>query len=500
MKVPAFIDDWMFRTYAPCTRGLPYYRVVFALYLLIFYLPAYGWLSGMPDTFFVPPISMAMFFHHLPPAWFFDALDLALEIGALCLLFGRQTRVVSFALCFGLILGNSFRYSIGTKIDHDILIPATLFCFGFSGWGDRLSWDERHARATSRGSAPAWPIALLMLIIGFCMFTAALPKATTGWASPHLLACRGQLIGNYLENIRPTPLTDFLLQIHSPLFWKMADWSTLAVEGSFIFCIFSVTSMRLVVTFAIFFHAFVYFTMDILFLFNLMAYASLFDFRRFLWKSWVRHPLSRLRGLAHQITFLHLLPLAAAMVGIAYLLWSHSISLAFFTDNVAVVLALGIAIGSLLSFVAALTDRLVFGHAFPLRSDHSLVILYDGECGLCDHFVQFVLKRDHRGIFRFAALQSPRAKEMLRQAGSTDGDLSTVVLLIDGRPYLRSTAALMVLRQLGGAIALLGSFGLVPTPLRDFVYRLVAKNRHRWFPKNDSCRLPTASEKQRFLS
>ena len=297
------------------------------------------------------------------------------------------------------------------------------------------------------------------------------------------------------------PIADLLLRIHSPLFWKMADWSTLAIEGGFIFCVVTLPSIRLIATVAVFFHAFVYFSMDIFFSWNLVAYACLLDFRVFLRKSWIRHLASRFHLLARQIRIFHLTLPAVVLLGASYAVQYFEVDVTLLLNNLAIIAAVVIAVVSLLQFLGALTDRLIFGMAFPLRADHSLVILYDGECGLCDKWVQFVLNHDHRGLFRFAPLQSFRGKELLQQAGSAESDLSSIILLIDNRPYLRSTAVLMILRQLGGCRALLGIFALVPVALRDFAYSTVATNRHRWFPKTgDSCRLPTPDERERFLS
>jgi hypothetical protein len=313
MKALEFIDDWMFRAYDPCARSLPYFRILFSAYLLVFTLPLYAWVGDMPSFFFHPPFSLAMFFSRLPPPCFFFSLDFVLELAALCLLLGRHTRLASLTLCLGLIVGNSFRYSIGTKIDHDILIPATLFCLSFSGWGARVSWDEQRLSRAERHHSPSWPIALLMLIVGFCMLTAAIPKAASGWLSPQLEACRGQLISNYLENFRPTWVTDTLLQIHSHLFWKMADWSTLVIEGGFIFCIFSLPAIRFLACCAVFFHAFVFFSMDILFSFNLAAYACLLDLRVLLRKAWIRRTVGHFRRLAHAAPLYLLVPAAFAL-------------------------------------------------------------------------------------------------------------------------------------------------------------------------------------------
>jgi predicted DCC family thiol-disulfide oxidoreductase YuxK len=126
----------------------------------------------------------------------------------------------------------------------------------------------------------------------------------------------------------------------------------------------------------------------------------------------------------------------------------------------------------------------------------SQIIFFDGVCVLCNGFVDFVIARDVERIFRFAPLQGERAKGTLPPSLH---DLSTVVLWSQGQTFVRSDAALMVLQQLGGFWGLVRVFWVVPRPLRDLAYRLIASRRYFWFGKRESCRLPTAEERGRFL-
>jgi predicted DCC family thiol-disulfide oxidoreductase YuxK len=127
------------------------------------------------------------------------------------------------------------------------------------------------------------------------------------------------------------------------------------------------------------------------------------------------------------------------------------------------------------------------------------LILFDGVCNLCNSTVDFILRRDKRGLFRFASLQSEPASRLMRERGLDPGSLDSVVLMHGDRVYLRSSAALRIAGLLGGPLALTGVFWLVPKPLRDAVYRWVAANRYRWFGRRDTCRVPTAAEQARFL-
>lgn len=139
--------------------------------------------------------------------------------------------------------------------------------------------------------------------------------------------------------------------------------------------------------------------------------------------------------------------------------------------------------------------------------DGSAVLLFDGYCNLCAGAVRFVLPRDCRGRLRFASLQSDVGRTLLRRVGRTafeasggaNGDPESLVLIEKGRAYERSTAALRVAARLCRGWPLLGVFLLVPRPLRDFVYRWVARNRYRWFGRRDACYVPDADVSDRFL-
>jgi predicted DCC family thiol-disulfide oxidoreductase YuxK len=127
------------------------------------------------------------------------------------------------------------------------------------------------------------------------------------------------------------------------------------------------------------------------------------------------------------------------------------------------------------------------------------VILFDGVCNLCNGAVQFAIERDPTAIFRFASLQSDFGQSVLAQnVVDTEGG-DTIILLEDGKVYDRSTAALRIARRLSGGIQFLYVFIIVPKFIRDFVYKIIARNRYRWFGKQESCWMPTKELKARFL-
>lgn len=127
------------------------------------------------------------------------------------------------------------------------------------------------------------------------------------------------------------------------------------------------------------------------------------------------------------------------------------------------------------------------------------IVLFDGVCNLCNGSVQFLLKRDPQGLFRFASLQSEAGRSLMRRHGLDPEALSSVVVIDDGRVWRESSAALRIARYLPGGWKLLRVFAVVPRPLRDAVYRLIARNRYRWFGKQETCWLPTPELKGRFL-
>jgi predicted DCC family thiol-disulfide oxidoreductase YuxK len=128
-----------------------------------------------------------------------------------------------------------------------------------------------------------------------------------------------------------------------------------------------------------------------------------------------------------------------------------------------------------------------------------MVILFDGVCNLCNASVNWIIDQDKKNLFRFASLQSAYGKSVIEQFNITGNYMDTVVLLEDDKVYLRSEAALRVLKHLGGLYSLAYAFVIVPAFLRNFVYNIVAENRYRWFGKQDACRIPTPHLKAKFL-
>lgn len=125
------------------------------------------------------------------------------------------------------------------------------------------------------------------------------------------------------------------------------------------------------------------------------------------------------------------------------------------------------------------------------------VLFFDGVCGFCNRCVDFTLRRDRRGRIRVAPLQGETAAARLPEDAR---DLNSLAFLTGGRCYRYSAAVVRVLWTLGGLWAALGwLLWIIPQPLRDVGYRCIARHRYRIFGKKDSCRMPTAEERARFL-
>ncbi len=133
------------------------------------------------------------------------------------------------------------------------------------------------------------------------------------------------------------------------------------------------------------------------------------------------------------------------------------------------------------------------------HSQQETVLLFDGVCNLCNGVVQFIIPRDRSESIHFASLQSPIAKQLLAQYHYPADQINSIVLIENGRLYTKSTAALRIARKLRGAWPIFYVFNVLPTPLRDALYDVVARNRYKWFGKQETCKLPRPEWKHRFL-
>ena len=127
------------------------------------------------------------------------------------------------------------------------------------------------------------------------------------------------------------------------------------------------------------------------------------------------------------------------------------------------------------------------------------IVLFDGVCNLCNNSVQFIIKRDSKDRFRFAALQEEAGKALIATYNIDTSKVDSIILIENDKAYVKSTAGLRIAKSLHGAWPLLYGFMLVPNFIRNWVYDYIAKNRYKWYGKQEACMIPTPELKAKFL-
>ena len=131
------------------------------------------------------------------------------------------------------------------------------------------------------------------------------------------------------------------------------------------------------------------------------------------------------------------------------------------------------------------------------------LVLYDGECGFCDRAVQWLLRVDREGRYRFAPLQGPAGAGVRRRHPELPADLDSIILVestaAGERLYWRAEAMFRICADLRSPWRMLSWLGWLPPGLADRGYRLFARNRHRVFGRLETCRVPSPAERDRFL-
>lgn len=122
-----------------------------------------------------------------------------------------------------------------------------------------------------------------------------------------------------------------------------------------------------------------------------------------------------------------------------------------------------------------------------MRAQHNIAV-FDGICNLCGSIIDFIAARDPGDLFEFVPMQTPRGRELLREHGISVDRVDTFLLIRDGDALVRSDAAIAIAADLGCPWSALAALRLVPRPVRDWAYSLVARNRYRWFGKRATCK------------
>ena len=140
-------------------------------------------------------------------------------------------------------------------------------------------------------------------------------------------------------------------------------------------------------------------------------------------------------------------------------------------------------------------------NATQLVQNYPKIILFDGVCNLCAAWVQFVVKRDPQGLFKFASVQSPEGRALLTWCGLPTTQFDTMVYIENGQAYYKTQAFFKIVAQFNWAWRVFAKVSqIMPVVIRDWLYDRIAQNRYRLFGKRDVCLMPNAQLNQRFLS
>jgi len=127
------------------------------------------------------------------------------------------------------------------------------------------------------------------------------------------------------------------------------------------------------------------------------------------------------------------------------------------------------------------------------------LVIFDGVCNFCNGAVNFIIERDPYEKFAFTPMQSDFAQETLRSYGIEKVGVDTIILVKNGKIFIRTNAVLEIAKDLTGYWYLLNVFKVVPRPVRDWLYRVIARNRYKLFGRATKCKLPTPDVKNRFI-
>ena len=118
------------------------------------------------------------------------------------------------------------------------------------------------------------------------------------------------------------------------------------------------------------------------------------------------------------------------------------------------------------------------------------IVLFDGLCILCSNSVKFIIRHDPMAIFKFAPFQSKHGETICNKYNLSPGKPESIILIDKGQIFNKSTAALKIAKKLNGLWPVLYVFIIIPKPIRDFFYDLIARNRYRLFGNKDTCMIP----------
>lgn len=131
--------------------------------------------------------------------------------------------------------------------------------------------------------------------------------------------------------------------------------------------------------------------------------------------------------------------------------------------------------------------------------DNRPIVIFDGVCNFCNGAVNFIINRDPEGVFAFTPMQSELAQQLMKKHQITNLGIDTLVLIKNGECLLFSSAALQISRDLTGFWYLFNILKVIPSPVRDFFYKVLAQHRYRLFGRTTSCMLPSKALRSRYI-
>ncbi len=269
-SISRFFDQWIFQSYAISKEHLGFYRILYALFNLVFLFGFnFNWLSHLPHDFYAPPLGIAALWNGFPDTFILYGLNTVIVLSNFALLIGYRTFWSSILHSCVLLFAFSLVFSLG-NIYHIILWIILPFVMAFSNWGASYSWDARQPKKQSK--TYSWPIVIMSLFTGFAFFTAGFAKLLGGW-----LTVEGSAVWQYFINVRYSVgrddyLSNYVLQIESFYLWEMLDWLVVWFETLFLFAVFRVSAFRFFCILGVFFHLGVLLILNISFSIHLIVF------------------------------------------------------------------------------------------------------------------------------------------------------------------------------------------------------------------------------------
>lgn len=310
----ARFDRWLFEAWATPADQIAGFRIAVCAYLLFLGMWPPPLLAEVPPEALRPPLGPFLLLPGYPPAWLLLAVQASGFVAVWLLLLGRAPRTMALLATGCGVFLSGVTFSVGGKIDHNILLVLAPLAAGFAHAGAATTPRERDARA--------WPIAVFALVVGFSLFTSGFFKAQGGWLAVADSSVQGLQLRNLHVYGRDVLLAPYAAQVTTHWLWELADYGTVALECSFLVLPFFPRAMRVGLLLMAGLHLGIMLLMNISFAGNIVVYAL---FLR--WPRWARAlgrrgrafcerfslPLALTLGVAAAALTLHAGPLRAAV-------------------------------------------------------------------------------------------------------------------------------------------------------------------------------------------